>query len=767
MSKDGPRDAGGVDWRSRHDLLALSCRHQARRADQAERALAELQSSRLWRLSAWPRAALSRFKDFKRRGLARLMRTAPGLLAYRGWRRLRRRVDSGASVDKAAFRQQAEQRLQAFLAADERLVLPRADAPRVSIVLVFYHQAALSLDCLRSIVAHCDLPAEVIIVDNASTDRTPELLDRLEGALILRNDENVGFVEAVNQAASRARGRHLLLLNNDAELLPGSLSAAVSTLESGESIGAVGGRIVLLDGRLQEAGSLVWADGSCAGYGRGEDPEAGEFRFRRPVDYCSGAFLLTPLERFRALGGFDTVYSPAYYEESDYCLRLQDQGLQVVYEPFAVIRHFEFASSGGQDGAVALQQRNRQVFAERHARRLAGKARPNPAGLLQARSLSSRPRLLLIDDRVPHEALGAGYPRCRVLIHRLVEAGFDVTLYPLNQIHDDWHQVYRTLPAEVEVMLGRGIGDLADFVAERAGFFDQVVISRPHNMALVRTALANDLSRFGRAGITYDAEAVIAPREVARLRLVGRLLDQGKARRMIEQELALAEGVDQIVAVSEREAELFRQAGHPSVQVLGHSLEAAPTAPGFDQRQGFLFVGALRDDDSPNVDSLLWFVDQVMPRLVEALGDQAVLYVVGEPTAPSLSAIASERVQFLGSLDALDLPLSVCRVFIAPTRFAAGIPHKVHAAAAGGVPVVATSLLAEQLGWADGQALLVADTADDFAAAGLRLYREPALWARLREGALAELRQDCDPAAFARQVRTIFSPESASPARSG
>ncbi|MGY6587741.1 MAG: glycosyltransferase [Wenzhouxiangella sp.] len=767
MSENKRREAGEVDWRVRHDLLALGCRHHARRAARAEQALADLQSSRLWRLSGWPRATVSQLRDLKRRGLARLMRTAPGLMAYRLWRRLRSRLGQGTAVSKADFRRQSEQRLAAFLASDERLGLPCDPGPKVSIVLVFYHQAALSLDCLRSIIAHCDQPAEVIIVDNASADQTPALLDRLDGAVIIRNDSNRGFVEAVNQAAERARGRHLLLLNNDAELLPGSLSAAVSTLESGLDIGAVGGRIVLLDGRLQEAGSLVWADGSCAGYGRGEDPEAGEFMFRRPVDYCSGAFLLTPLARFRAVGGFDTVFSPAYYEESDYCLRLQDQGWRVIYEPFAVIRHFEFASSGGQSGAVALQQRNRQVFAQRHAKRLAGKPQPGPQSLLEARSQSRRFRLLLIDDRVPHEALGAGYPRCRVLIQQLVDAGFDVTLYPLNQIHDDWRAVYQTLPAEVEVMLGRGIGDLADFVAERANFFDQVVISRPHNMALVRTALGGDLSRFGAAQISYDAEAVIAPREIARLTLLGRRPDNDKGLRMIRQELALADGVDQVIAVSDREAELFRRAGHRRVHVLGHALEPAPTGPAFDQRQGFLFVGALRDDGSPNVDSLLWFVDKVLPRLVEALGDEAMLYVVGEPTAPSLSAIRHDRVQFLGSLDELDLPMSVCRVFIAPTRFAAGIPHKIHAAAAGGLPVVATPLLAEQLGWADGKALLVAGDADSFTGACLRLYQDPAMWARLRQGALAELTRDCAPEAFARQVRAIFRPECASPARSG
>src|SRR5262249_1916395 len=153
------------------------------------------------------------------------------------------------------------------------------------------------------------------------------------------------FLLAVNQAAREARGEYLLLLNNDAQLLPGSLAAAIATLESGVDIGAVGARIILLDGMLQEAGSIIWRDGSCLGYGRGDDPFAPMYMFRRDVDYCSGAFLLTPRRVWEQLGGFDEQFKPAYYDETDYCVRLWERGLRVVYEPNAAVLHYEFASS--------------------------------------------------------------------------------------------------------------------------------------------------------------------------------------------------------------------------------------------------------------------------------------------------------------------------------------------------------------------------------------------------------------------------------------
>ncbi|WP_419653310.1 glycosyltransferase family 2 protein, partial [Thiolapillus sp.] len=206
---------------------------------------------------------------------------------------------------------------------------------------------------------------EVVIVDNDSTDETERLLERVDGATIIRNDENKGFLLACNAGAKVAKGKYLLFLNNDAVLLDDSVSKAVQVIEQGDGIGAVGGKILLLDGSLQEAGSLVWNDGSCLGYGRCDLPDKPEYMFRRDVDYCSGAFLMVPLALFDELGGFDPVFAPAYYEETDFCLRLHENGYKVIYEPSISILHYEFGSSQGND-ATSLQKRNRKAFVANH-----------------------------------------------------------------------------------------------------------------------------------------------------------------------------------------------------------------------------------------------------------------------------------------------------------------------------------------------------------------------------------------------------------------
>ena len=235
-------------------------------------------------------------------------------------------------------------------------------------------------------------PVEVVVLDNGSRDATGALLDRLDGARVLRSDENLHFLRGVNYAVQHVRGRNLLLLNNDAQLLPGAVEAALRTLSGDPTIGAVGGRIILPDGTLQEAGSIVWNDGTCLGYGRGRSPNDPEFMFRRDVDYCSGAFLLTPTALFRRLGGFDERYAPAYYEETDYCVRLWKQGLRVVFEPEAAILHLRVRQRyrRAQSEALELQRRNWRRFAAAHADWLRGQLPPSQLNELPARK--ARPR---------------------------------------------------------------------------------------------------------------------------------------------------------------------------------------------------------------------------------------------------------------------------------------------------------------------------------------------------------------------------------------
>ncbi len=640
--------------------------------------------------------------------------------------------------------------LEGFLTSDGRLRFPRVDRPAVSAIVVVRNRADLTFRALRSLQADDSIPLEVLVIDNASTDQTASMLARCDGLTVLRNGTNIGFGPAVNQACAVATGRYLLLLNSDAELLPGSISSAIRTTIAAPRVGAVGGRLIFEDGRLQEAGGIVWRDGSSSGYGRGDAPFAPMYSFEREVDYCSAALLLTPREYFSDVGGFDPVYAPAYYEDVDYCFKLRAAGLRVVYDPTFIARHTEFGSSGSSDEALARQSRNRATFAAKHCVALALQRAADEASPLETRMPPPRGlRILYVDDQVPRDVLGAGLPRARQLLRTLVGLGHFVTMYPLV-VCDEPSPGVREIPRTIEVMSGYGPERLGAFLNERSGYYDRVIVSRPHNFRAFRGVLGGTSGQPAIGTVIYDGEAIFAQRDAELERLRGETVSAGQER--LEAELHLARAADVVISVSDKDRETFQAAGCPTVLTVGHCIEPAPTPATFDDRAGLLFVGPTEHDWSPNTDGIVWFVSEILPLLRKAIEPDLTLTVVGQMGSTRVAALAGSNVVTTGPLSDLSGAYNAARVFVAPMRAAAGISLKLQHAAAQGVPVVCTQVVASQLGWHDEQEVLVATDTKSFAQQCARLYSEPALWHRIRANALERVSIECSPERFTRSV---------------
>ena len=663
--------------------------------------------------------------------------------------------NSSSEQVKAAFDYDARKRLVKFLDSKINIVIPSKEKPVLSVIIVLFNQARLSLLCLQALIENADIPYELIIVDNASSDDTVLLLDRINNVKLIRNHENLGFVKAVNQGATRVETEYIVLLNNDAFIEPGAFSAALRTLQEEPNAGAVGGRIHSLDGKLQEAGSIIWRDGSCIGYGRGECPEDGAYRFRRDVDYCSGAFLMFTAKEFVNSGGFDENFSPAYFEETDFCLRLRLQGLRVIYEPLAIIRHYEFASLSDTNSVNRLQSKNQKYFYRKHTDFLTKQRESNARQVLHARTANKFHNLLIIDDVVPHSSMGSGYPRSRCIVKLLSTLPINITFYPLVYPVDNWDAVYRTIPSNVEVVLNKGISGLNDFLTERAGFYQYVMISRATNMSIFSKVYQSLPEQARNFKMVYDAEAVLAGREVLRRQVQGERLSEQEVSEAYSKELSLSDKASTVIAVSAAEEKLFRDYGHNRTVVLGHGIRPKEYQATPSNRNGLLFVGSLKHENSPNVDSVLWFSCNVFP-LIEKEIPEIDLQIVGATGAQSLATVERQNIVFKGRLEEICDMYRSCRIFIAPTRFAAGIPHKVHEAAANGIPAIVTSLLAAQLGWKHEQEILVADSPDRFAEECIRLYRDTELWKSLVTTAQASVRRDCSESRFKNTLRKIF-----------
>lgn len=381
---------------------------------------------------------------------------------------------SSATADvKAIATRQAQVRLRHFLESNTFLEFPRPEIPRLSVLLVLYNRAELTLACLRSIQPRLtEIDAEIVLVDNASRDETWTLLNRLRGVTVIRNLHNRGFPVAVNQAAEAASGEFLLLLNNDTEVLGDSLGTALRFLVANPDVGAVGGRIILLDGTLQEAGCTFWREGHAFQYGRGDNPTAAEYQFQRDVDYCSGAFLMTRRELFAQMGGLDTAFSPGYFEDGDYCVRLWRAGWRVVYLPQAAILHYENASSDGGTNTNALYQRNHLYFTQKHADWLAGQCPFGTPPWLLRGSHDDRYRILYLPKQTCAQT-----PNWKKVVQELWSRNCFVTVYPIDTGAPAQPGEMVDLPAEVELLPGGSLETLPRFLAERRHYYDGMLAS--------------------------------------------------------------------------------------------------------------------------------------------------------------------------------------------------------------------------------------------------------------------------------------------------
>jgi GT2 family glycosyltransferase len=341
--------------------------------------------------------------------------------------------------------------LKDFLASEDRLSYPLTEEPKLTFIVILYNNAHLSLLSLMSIWHNADVSYELVIVDNCSTDSTSAVLDRIDHATIIRNSTNVGFAPACIQGAMISRGDYFCFLNNDALLEPNSLQPALSNFERDPTVGAVGGKILLADGRLQESGAILWCDGTTNGYGRGADPNELQYVSRRPVDYCSGAFLITPRHLFNEAGGFDDIFAPGYYEDVDYCMRLWQKGFRVLYEPLSTVRHYENAGSANKAAALTNVIRNHQTFWQKWREQLSLHYEPTEFNFHAASvaAKNDRRRILFVAGEVPHRRSGTLYTRDWNVLRQLVHIGqvTCATLVLAPCIED-----YVDIPQEVEFM---------------------------------------------------------------------------------------------------------------------------------------------------------------------------------------------------------------------------------------------------------------------------------------------------------------------------
>src|SRR5690606_340687 len=198
---------------------------------------------------------------------------------------------------------------------------------------------------------------------------TKDVLETIGNIRVINNEANIGFLKSCNKALAYSQGEYVCFLNNDVQVRTGWLENLLLPFDRFTDVGLVGAKLIYPFGLLQEAGGIVNHRGEPGNYGKFRDPQDVFYNYLREADYCSGACLLSLKADLIELGGFDEVFAPAYYEDTDLAFRMRYRlNKKVYYQPLAQVVHFEGVSSGKiSDGknTKSYQFVNAKKFKER------------------------------------------------------------------------------------------------------------------------------------------------------------------------------------------------------------------------------------------------------------------------------------------------------------------------------------------------------------------------------------------------------------------
>ena len=598
--------------------------------------------------------------------------------------------------------------------ADDILV-PESSMPLVSVIVPTHGHADFTLRCLASIAAYPpEASIEVIVVDDAGPPDDAATLTQVRGIRLLHNHVNLGFINACNAASRTARGQFLLFLNNDTQVLPGWLDAMLVPFRMRENVGAVGSMLLYPDGRLQEAGCIVWSDGSGWNFGRNDDPARPVYQYQREADYCSGASLLVQRAVFERLGRFDIGYAPAYYEDTDLCFRLRTHGLKTIYQPRSRIVHFEGVSHG-RDTAVGVksyQVINKKTFLRRWADTLARGHFANSTHVMRARDKSfGRKTVLVLDHKIPEPDRDAGSRAILCCLQAFLDAGLTVKFWPHNMFYvPGYTEALQDMG--IEVFHGSGHEPFDAWMRVNGPDLDYVILSRPD----VANAFLTAVRQHTQARVIYYGHDL-------HFRRLGRA-----AGPMEAQERAIWRSVDVSLYLSDEEAQIAK-ALEPSADVRA-VLPYAFTRFGRPRQapncRDILFVAGF--GHPPNADAACWFVAEVLPLILAQVPDVR-LSIVGSHPSAAVRGLAGSAIAVTGAVSAAALAqhYADARVAVVPLRIGAGVKLKVVEALAEGSPLVTTPVGAQGLPGVDLVAS-VATEAAAFAAAVCALLADDALW---------------------------------------
>lgn len=604
------------------------------------------------------------------------------------------------------------------------LQVPQWEDPQVSIVIPVYNQFDYTYQCIASILRNSgDITCEIIVGNDCSTDLTTQINEIITGITCINNETNLRFVRNCKQAAKYAKGKYLLFLNNDTQVQENWLEPLVTLIESAEDIGMVGSKLIYPDGLLQEAGGILWKDGSAWNYGNRQNPELPQFNYVKEVDYISGASIMTYRWLWEKIGGFDELFAPAYCDDSDLAFTVRSLGYRVMYQPLSVVVHFEGVTNGTDtsSGQKQYQIENSRKLYEKWKEEFA-KHPDNGVNVFQARDRSyNRKTLLMVDHYVPHFDKDAGSRTVFQYLKLFVDLGFNVKFIGDNFFR---HEPYTTVLQQmgVEVLYGpEAAQHWQDWILENAEQFDYAFLNRPH----IAPKYLDFIRKHTNAKIMYYGHDLAFLRGMREYEVTGNKEFLDEAEEWQPKELNLMRSADMAYYPSYVEVEEVHKIDPTiAIKAIPAYLFEDVRWEGYDfqNRKDIMFIGGF--SHRPNVDAVKWVASDVLPLLLRKLPDIRI-HILGSNAPQEVLDLASEHLIIEGFVTDEQLAefYHNCRISLVPLRYGAGIKGKVVEAMRFGTPVVTTSIGAEGIPHAES-ALAIEDSAEALASRIAALYND-------------------------------------------
>jgi len=647
--------------------------------------------------------------------------------------------------------------------------------PLISIIILCYNKSEMTRRCLKSLFENTDYPNyEVIVLDNASVDDTPEiLLSYGKKIKFIRAEKNLGFVGGNNFATDFTKGDFLVFLNNDTEPQKGWLKNLYSTFEYYKDAGAAGSMLIYPNGKLQEAGGVIFNDATGWNYGRGDDPKDSKYSFCKEVDYCSGAALMIRKSLFEEIGRFDNRFAPAYYEDTDLCFSVRKFGYKVYFNPFSKVVHHEGATAGTDlnSGFKRFQVVNHPKFVEKWKEELAKQYPNNPKLRYKFSDRNKGKRILIIDDIPPLPDRAAGALRHYHTLNEMLNLGYKVTYVHLmgKQYLDEsgvkyltefkmrgvefiwfnyeyWYSFRETENAKSYIKT------LINSLELKERDFDFVYLAFWH---IAEYFIDLIKSQIPDVPILIDTMDIHYLREIRQAELSKDKSLMAKALENKKRELAVYTKADCVTTVTEADRiELKKHLNNKPIFILTDVHNIRSNTPSFSERKDIMFVGNF--NHNPNEDAVLYFVKEIFPLIKRNL-PEIKFYIVGNNPSEKIKALQKDDIIVTGWVADVKQYIDKCRIEVVPLRFGAGNKGKVGEALSSGLPIVTTSIGAEGMGIENEIHAFVSDDAKQFADYVIKLYNSEDLWNKFSEFGKKLVEQQYSSCLMRKRLEYIFS----------